>query len=226
MTFLQLVQRLFKEAAMPGTTPTAVSGLSGNADRAVSWILSAYEDIQNLHHHWKFLTFDFSFTTTAATQTYTKAAVSLTELASWVIDDRDPIRIYSSESDESELVYMPWHDFRATYLFGTYRSESRRPEAFSVNNSESMVLGPIPDDTYTVNGQYRKRAQTMSATDDEPLIPQQYQMIIVWRALMMYAAYEEAQAVYDHGDNEYTRLLAKLELNQLPDMTWGNPLGG
>ena len=88
-----------------------------------------------------------------------------------------------------------------------------------------MDLWPIPDAVYTVNGEYVKQvtAQTLTNNTDIPVIPDQ-QLIIVWKALMYYGAFEGAPEVYAHGETQFNNALNKLEYNQLPKITYGPSL--
>lgn len=189
--------------------------------RIVDWISSAYEDIQNLHATWRFLRNDFSFSTIISTQDYTPAAVSLTDFAHWIKTD---IRIYSAVADEYFLDYCPWEIFREAYFFGSNRTQSGRPTVVTVKPNNALALWQIPDAVYTVNGEYYKSAQIMSANADIPVIPARYQMIIVWKALLHYGAYAGAEEKYAHGNNEYKKILSMLEFDQLEDTTFGEPL--
>ena len=225
-TFLELSQRLRLEAGISGTGPTTVVSQAGEYEKVVKWVATANEDIQNLHTNWKFLQTSFDFDTIATTQNYTLAAVSLTDLATWKIDTPDSLTIYSSVADESYLTYMPWDDFRALYLFGSARSDTDRPTIVTIKPDNSLSFYPIPNAAFTVTGEYFKRAQVLDTTDDdeEPSFPSQYHMAVVWRALVHYGAFAAADEKYAHGQNEYKRLLRGLEGNQLPKITWGEPL--
>ena len=221
MNYLALCQRLRQEAGLSGIGPVSVLNQSGEMKRIVDWISAAYEDIQNLHATWRFLRDDFSFPTIANTQEYKPAAVSISDFGSWVKED---IRLYSAISDETALIYYPWSTFRETYLYGSHRLQTERPTVISVKPDEALVLWAIPNGIYTVNGEYYKTGDLMSANTDIPLIPSRFHMIIVWKALMHYGAYAGADEKYAHGNNEFRRLLANLEYDQLEDTTYGESL--
>lgn len=221
MNFLSLCQRLRQEAGLSGSGPASVIGQTGEMKRVVDWVASAYEDIQNLHATWRFLRDSFSFSTIASTQDYTPTAVSLTDFAAWVKND---IRIYSSIEDEYPMEYVPWGIFREAYYFGTHRTTTGRPTVVTVRPNNSLTLWQIPDAVYTVNGEYYKSVQSMSANADAPVIPARFQMIVVWKALVHYGAYTGADEKYAHGNAEYKKLLSMLEFDQLEDMTFGEPL--
>lgn len=218
MNRLQLVQRLNQEAGATGATISTTLSQSGLVQRLIDWIDSAYQDIQNLRENWDFLREDFSFTTNTTSREYTKDAISLTDLNAWKTDD---VRVYKVATDETQLIYEPWDNFKRTFIFGAHRTTTARPFYFSIDAAGSFWTDYIPNDTYTINGEYFKVAQAMSSTGatantDTPLIPTRYQMAIVWRALMFYGAYEGADEVYTHGEKEYRAILSALEFNQLP----------
>lgn len=221
MNYLALCQRLRQEAGLSGTGPISVLNQTGEMKRVVDWVAAAYEDIQNLHATWRFLRTSFSFSTINTVQDYTPATVSLTDHATWIKQD---IRLYSAVSDEALLAYYPWEMFRQAYFIGSNRTLTGRPSAVTVRPNNALALWSIPDDVYTVNGEYYKTAQTMSANDSNPLLPARFHMIIVWKGLIYYGAYAGADERYVHGQNEYRKLIAHLEQDQLEDMTYGGPL--
>lgn len=227
-TFLELCTDLRSESGISGTGPTSVTGQTGEMLRVVNWVKKAYRDIQNLHPCWDFLKASFSFSTIASTANYTKTAVGLTELGSWKTDDPDDaFRCYLTATgiaDQQSLQFLPWDQFEAGYTLGVLSTQEGRPQVFTVEPDQSITFWPIPDAVYTITGDYFKRAQVMSANTDEPLIPASFQDVIVWRALMFYGGFAGASEKYTHGQNEYLRLLAKLEQNQLPDIMLGEPL--
>lgn len=225
MTFLELVQRFREEAGISGTGPTTVIGQAGQMKMCVNWILRAYQDIQNLHaRQWNFLRQEFSFNTIYNTQNYTPAAVTLPELSTWVDDS---FRFYLTSTgyqSEQWLYYTPWRAFREDYMFGAIRTQIGVPMYFTIKPDKSLSLWQIPDAIYTIVGEYYMRAQTMTANADEPIIPEEYQMIIVYRAMMMYAAKVAAPEIYANGKNEYDKLLSELETNELPEIEMAGAL--
>jgi hypothetical protein len=235
MDYLTILQRLHTEAGRQGTTPASVLNLSGMNARLLDWVDDSYREIQLLHESWLFRRGDFTFDTsalggglTAYKQNYTASDASITDLAAWKYDpDHNQfsgIRIYSSVNDETDLVFVQWDDFRANYKFGSHRTQTGRPTIFSIKYDNSIDLWSIPDAVYTVNGEYIKQADTMSANDDEPVIPADFHMIIVWKALMFYGTYEGAPEIFDRGQFGYRDMLAKLEFDQLPKLVYGAPL--
>jgi hypothetical protein len=223
-TFLELCQDLREQAGISGSGPTAVTGQTGEMLRVVNWINKAYQKIQNMDTNWNFLRADFSFQTIASTSTYTTTAVNLTDHGSWKVDSLRCYLTSAGATDEQWLVYYPWEEFRDIYQFGGLRTSSGRPISFSVKPDQSLIFYPVPDAVYTVVGEYFKKPQEMAANSDEPLIPSQYQDVIMWRALMYYATYESAPELYAEGQAEYRRLMAEMRVRELPPMSMGGPL--
>jgi hypothetical protein len=225
MTFLELCQRLVQESGgLSGTGPTTTASQTGDMGKVVDWILSAYEDIQNLHPDWNFLRNELTFQTIAAQQAYTPAQAGYTEYGEWIKDSFRSYLTSSGVNGEIEMEWREWEDFRATYMLGAIRATTTQPYIVSQKPDTSLILWPIPDAAYTINGEYFKRAQTMTDDGDIPIIPVKYQMIIVWRALMFYAGWANAPEMYQVGQKEFRRLLNQLELSQLPAIRLAEPL--
>lgn len=204
----------------------SVLSQTGEMKRIVDWILSADEDIQNLHKTWRFLKTSFSFPTIYNTQSYTPAAVSLTDLATWITHygEDNAISLYSSAADESFLQYVPWEDFRPSYMIGSSRTTLERPSIVTVKPDNSLALWPLPNAVFTVSGEYYKTAQAMTVNASAPLYPSRFHMAAVWKGLMHYGAYAAANEKYAHGNNEYKKLIAQLEFAELEELHYGEPL--
>lgn len=224
MNFLEICQRAALESGVSRSTSGPVSVLSqtGEMGKIVTWVLAAYQDVQNKHAMWDFLRFDFSFNTIASTSTYLPSAVSLEELATWEAKDMRVYLTATGVSDELRLKSRDWVYLKANRLIGTV--QSGKPYEVAVRPSKALVFWPTPDAVYTVTGEYWKRAQTMAANADEPLVPEQFHMIIVWGAVRYYAGDQGAAELYALADQNYNRLMKKLELDQLPQILMAGAL--
>jgi hypothetical protein len=224
MNFLQLVQRLRRECGVSGSDPVTVLNQTGEMKRLVDWINSAWMDIQNTHADWFFLRTPVSFNSVVGQQSYTAAQAGITALGSYKIDS---FRLYSQSlgaSNEMILPFKPYDDFRNLYMFGANRTLQQRPVFFTVDQQKNFLLGPLPDDVYVVNGEYYLQPSEMAANADTPSMPSQYHMAIVYRAMMHYGEYEAAPEVYQHGEIEFQKLMFRMEVDQLPQLSFGAPL--
>lgn len=224
MNYLQLCQRLRQDCRISGSGPTTVVSQTGEYGKVVDWIDTAYEDIQNLHANWRFLQQDFDFTLTIGTREYSPADAGITDLSRWKTEEYGDVRCYLTAADEQRLFYLPWGEFRDLYLIGNSRTTSGRPSHFSIKPDNKICFDVLPDAAYTVLGEYFQTPDTMTADADEPLFPSNYHMVLVYRAMMFYGADYAADEKYTHGNNEYRKILRKLEHNQLHHFTWGEPL--
>jgi len=219
MNRLQLCKRLRELAGIAGTGPTTTLGQTGELGRVVGWIDDSYADICDKRQDWEFLRNDFSFNCTAAQSVYPQATV--TNHANW---KDDSLRCYlTTTNDEQWLTYIPWDIFRDTRLKGATRDVTGRPIQFSIKPDKSLVLYPIPDDAYTIDGEFYRTAAVMTADTDTPIF-QRFHMAIVFNALMRYAAYIADPMLYAYGQKEYGRLINKIDANNTPTITAGGAL--
>jgi len=221
MNFLQICQAAARESGLSGTGPTSVENQTGEMLQVVNWCNYAHEDIQNLRPDWAFAQEQFDFETISGTAEYTPLAVSITDLLAWKTND---FRVYLNAADETFLTYLQWDEFRYTYQYGTSRTTTGRPTIITVEPDDSLFIYPIPDDEYTIDGQYFKKPSVMSVDADTPRFKSNFHMAVVWRAVMLYSAEISAQDLYYHGEKEYKKVIRKLEFNQLPKISYGAPM--
>jgi hypothetical protein len=221
MTFLELCRALRREAGVAGSGPLTVVGQTGELARLVDWIKDAYVDVMDLRNDWDFLRNDFSLALTTSVQTYAKTTVS--NLANWKVDS---LRCYQdSIADERWMVYRPWTEFRDLRLYSTIRTQTGRPQEFTIKPDKSLMVWPIPDNvgSYTVTGEYYRTAPELVNDSDEPAFDR-FQMVIVWNALMRYAAWVESPTAYARAQKEYNRLIMKLQKDETQEITLGGAL--
>jgi len=227
MNFLQLCKRLRQEAGLTGSGPSTVVDQTGISKQIVDWVNTAYVDVLSQHANWHFMQDDFSFNTTASQRAYSIAETGVTDLEKWKVDDYGSFRIYLTSAGIAQEQYLNpllWDDYRQMYLYGATHTAEGFPSYFAVQPDKGLNFYLVPNNIYTVTGEYFKVPTELSLDTSEPVIPSQFHMIIIWRALMLYGAFDAANEKYVHGKNEYTKLLMRLEIDQLPQMTFGAPL--
>ncbi len=218
MNRLQLAQKLLLEAGIAGDI-SSTSGNVGELARVVNWIDLAYMDICDKRQDWNFLRNDFTFNCTPATSVYPKSTIQ--DLANW---KKDSLRCYLTNLyDEQWLKYVPWDIFRDTRLKGASRTITGRPIQFSIKPDKSLVLFPIPDAAYTIDGECFHQAYVMINDTDTPIFSR-FQMAIVYNALMRAAAWLSDPAMYTYAQKEYGRLINKLDADNTPVIYAGNAL--
>lgn len=224
MNYLELVQRLAREAGASGTISTLV-GVQEETLRLSDWINSAWIDIQSLHRDWGWMRTSMSFETTSGKAVYTPAEIGIDgDFGMWVADT---FRNYvTANGDRTEVFMSPigYEAWRDSYQYGALRYTTTRPMVLTITPDKSIGLGPTPSDGYTVTGDYYTRPINLTTDTDTPSMPDFYHMAIVWRALMYYASYEGAPEAYQRANVEYGRVMKGLASDRLPMVTFGGPL--
>jgi hypothetical protein len=223
MTFLELCKRVRSEAGISGTGPATVVGQTGEMERVVNWTNQAWEDIQNHRTNWLWMRGDFSFESTADKADYTAAEAGIaTRFRDWDVNTIKSYKTSIGVANEQELYELSYLDYRRIYLTGSRNAGT--PTSFAISPSKQLLLGPKPEDIYTVNGQYWKSPQALTADADEPEMPEEFHMLIVWMALERYGLFESAGECIATGQKYSKRLIGRLEINQLPDVEMAPPL--
>lgn len=224
MDYLSLGQNLHREARYAGVAPVTMQGLSGQALDVAEWIKDAWLDIQRMHDgHWRWLWGEFTLSTVASTGSYAYGSCTdvdsgsaITRFHEWMLNDRyDAPKVYLTSqgvATERWLIWTEWEAFKQVYRIGTQNDAP--PVHIAVDPAGRIVLGPTPNDIYTVTGNYWKSPQELSADDDVPECPEHFHKSIVYEALAKYGYANVAQEAVMRANVEGTRLLSALMLNQ------------
>jgi hypothetical protein len=224
MNLLQLVNQTRVECGVSGPTLSSAQNLTGESARILAWVQQAWIDVQTSKEDWLFLREPFEFNTVAQQWEYTPANAGLTNFGNWKRDSFRASSVNNLYRDEQLMNYMDWTTYRNLYRYANMRNTYARPVVVSITPNKDLAFGSTPDQAYTVNGEYYTQPVTLSADTDIPGIPDRFQMIIVYRAMMYYAGYESAPEVLSRGDFEYRRLYSRMEIDQLPTIVSGPPL--
>lgn len=223
MNKLQLVDAAMRECRVPRTRLTTTIGTTGQIEQFVAWVDTAWSEIQGLHDEWGWLRDDFSFNTVSGTGDYTLANIGATDRRFWLTDTFRLYKTALGQSDEQFVYEWDYPVFRDTYRYGP--QVDQRPFNFAINPKDSSILlGPKPDDVYTVYGEYIKHPGVLTLDTDEPPLKEHLQMIIVYGAMSYYGLEQGAAEVIARAERGYSRLLNQLEREELPDVTFGEPM--
>jgi hypothetical protein len=220
VNYLELCQIVRRECGVSGSGPTTVVDQTGEMRRIVEWVKNAWLEIQLTRPDWRFLWAAGSFTTSAGVADYTQAALGVAatqfDLGSFVLTDGD--------GNKRRLRYVPYTLWKATYDAATLTNDI--PTLVTDLPDQSLRFTVPPDDAYAVAFDYYREPQVLAANADEPYLPSRYQMLIVYKATMYYAGYEDAKEVLTDAILRYNPLFDALETSQLPPIGFGHtPLG-
>lgn len=204
-TFLELVQDLHRECGAAGAAPSSVASQVGEYQRLVKWVIQADRYVQSLWTDWKFLWSQTSgLTTTATVATLAKPSdLNFWDYSTFVIGG-DPI---------PEDAVVEYHDIRGEVL----DTSEGKPSRVIILPNDNLQFEPVPDDTYTVTADYWRKPTSLAANADVSAIPEEFHPVILGRALILYANYENAPEVKTQGEEIYIDFLARLENSQLPN---------
>lgn len=206
-TYLELVQDLHREVGAAGTKPSTVLNLSGEADRLVGWIRSADRFVQLKYVNWKFLRGEYSADTVASTATAAKPA----NLKYW--DFKTFFVIEPGSTDRNPIESVEYDKIKGEVL----DTSEDIPWRVIIMNDNNLMFDPTPDDAYTIEADYYNKPTLLAANSDISLIPDEYHEIILGRAMILYANFENAPEIKDQGEEIYLEQLALLENDQLPN---------
>ena len=216
MTFLELCQELRRESGAAGTGPTAVTSQTGENLRLVNWVKESWRRIQRARDTWRWMRADAAgYSLVAGTASYLRSAIVASRFGRWI---RDSIfLVHPTTSMKVYPEFMEWDKFRLNFLHGATPDNSQ-PQWFSIAPDESLYFHPPPDVAYVLRASYQKSAQELTANADEPEMPEDFHMAIVYGALMLYARYEAAQEILGEAKQSYTSEMQRLERTQLERM--------
>lgn len=223
MTFLELVQATARECAASGDIDT-LDDVEGEALRFKSWVATAWQELQTKNDDWTWMRSSnllgagASFVTVSGDYNYPLGTGSGTcgilaaNFGKW---DKYSFRCYTTASginDEVELGFIDYDAWRNAYMIGAQRSVTTRPIVVSIGPGETVVLAPPPTAAYTITADYFVAPTAMTDDDDTPTgLPVQFQMLIVYMAMIKYSGYESAPEVLDRARADYGPLMRKLE---------------
>lgn len=237
MNKLALVNSLIQECGVSGGPLTTIVGQTGSIGRCVSWIDASFNEIQTEHDDWDWMRSSnllgagASFATVAGQASYQlgttagTVGIAVDSFGKW---DKDTFRCYTTTvgtNDEQFLDEVPFDVWRDTYMLGANRSVQTRPVVVAVGPDQSVNVGPPSNGLYTVTGDYFVAPATMASDTATPTgLPLRYHMLIVYRAMIKYGAYESASEVFSRGNLEYNLMFNQLEAVRLPQIGFAGAL--
>lgn len=206
MNYLQLCQRVKLDSGQAGTISTVTPTTSNGDDlNIIRWVKDAWLEIQGLQN-WPFLRSRASFPTVIGQREYTLANMGITTLK-WYDQAYGSLTVGSSKYP---FQWMDWATFRD--MLDYFPTQTGLPQFATVTGNRSLKFDFIPDQVATVEFDYYTQPVELTANTDTPAIDSDDQMVIVYRALMMYAADAggDAMIVYQNAQQNYQLALRKL----------------
>lgn len=214
MTRLELVRMLRQLAGVgagsTGNGPASTISQTGEYKRLVDWIDGAWNEIQQANR-WDFL--------------WEQATVTVAANANEVVGTLPAYRYVQDATYNAEgapLTWMPWANFRLRYP--SAQIVAGTPSAWTVRPDKKFVVNAKPTASYPLTVERYKNPVPMTADAEEPALPVEHHMAIVYKALLLYSNFEEAGVTRATAQAEYARHMMALGLTELPSMSFGDPL--
>lgn len=236
MNYLALCQRMILECAISGSMSTTVNQ-TGEFLRVTTWVNQSYSELQTELFNWDFLRSSqlegggVSFQTIAGQPIYElgtgpgTVGVTAANFGSWVKRSFRDQTTTSGVSDQYMLEWISYDAWRDAYSFGAQQTVQTRPIAIAVSPENGICVGPWPTSAYTLTGDYFAAPSVLAADTDVPSnIPTQWQMAIVYQAMIYYGLYDNAPDVVARGERYYRKLTRQLANLRIPMVTAGRTL--
>jgi hypothetical protein len=238
MTFLELCQMTTQQTGtiQSGTTiqPITVVGQIDRLKQIVDFVREAYVDIQNAHRMWRWLQSRFVGQTITGQRFYLGTAFNdeqtntpVTRFSQWGVrhsGDDAGLSMYATSigpADEGRLRFLDIDRFYETQARGVQTPD--KPQYYTIDNLNRLVVSPPPNGTFTLRGKYRKSVQYLTNDGDVPEMPSDFHTLIKDAALAYIEGFDEGPRIPLYR----LRMLpnfSMLEAQQLPKVTWGAPL--
>jgi len=241
-TFLQLCQQTCRWCGITGNSttqiPTTTVSQTGELGRIVEYVDEAWLQMQ-VGTEYRLNRRKFTLTTADSDDKYAYSdaidvdtGLAITRFKDWHLRDRQiPPRIHTQSvgvADQTPLTFATWEEWEYLYKTGSIQSQTSRPHHIAVDPQDNIRLGLTPDGVYVVSGEYNRSAQvlTQESSPDAavPDLPADFQNLIVYEAMLMYADYETAPDVEKRAERGKLPLMNALGINQGPKWRLGRPL--
>lgn len=225
MTFLEMVQRAWRESGLVSTTPPSVLNQTGRAADMVDWVKDAYEDIEARSADWNWNWAQGTFALAIGDDTYDP--VNDFGVVGGVRDfARKDYASYTYPTAQgvngrSFMKCVTWEQFQGLQIPPVTGSV---PTIFTLRPDGDVQYYPVPNVAVTVVHEYWRNPQTLAADEDVLRIPAKFHMAVVWAAVMKGCGKTQNFARWDTAEEEFNKLLRAMERECLPRMMLGAPL--
>lgn len=207
MNFLQLAQRVATEAGIPHTGLVTTINQTGELGRVVAWTADAWLTIQRLRK-WNWL-WEQASVTIAAGSNVTPGSI--------------PGNRYLKDKTffgTARLLYRPWDEFSSLYR----TISTTQPTEWTIRPDNAFVVNAAPLAETVLSVERYQRPTALALDDDTPVMPSEFHMAIVWRALMDAADYDEAGVTRATAGAKFAEVLGDELAEDTPDFQLGDAL--
>lgn len=236
MDFLELCQRTVRECEITGDFLTTVDQ-DGEFQEVVDWVNEAWMELQLARPNWnwmrssRLLGAGASFQTVSGTWSYPlglgagTVGIAEVDFGRWL---RETFRGQITTAGVSSELFLDWIDYdvwRDSYAYGAQQLMRTREVAIAIGPNNSVCLGPFPDSLNTITSDYMRGAKEMVDDTDVPTgLPEQFHMMIVYKAMQYYATINSAPEVLARGKRGYKGRYRRLTGDRVDEVSAGRTL--
>lgn len=225
MNYLQLVQRLKREAGRSGTVMATLAGLDAEDQRLADAVAEAWLELQRRPHGWTWMRKELTGTLVAAQSVYTAVQLNgaATDLGRWLPPATEGYQVMAMVSGGSGpwvLHFLPWEEYRRRFVLTP--NAAAPPVFYSIAPDDKFCVGPTPTATTTLYATYYRTPTTLTVDANTPDIGTEYHLILMWRALMEIGSFDAATEVYSRAAANFTNLDSDLRARYGPVMGFAN----
>lgn len=207
MNWLTICQTVVREAGLGLSGPTTVVSQTGELLNVITWAEQAWANIQS---EWNW---DWLWESTTVTVASGSSSVAGTIPDTRYVKD-------ATYRGNVEMSYLPYDVFRRAWPPGTIVAGT--PSVWTIAPDKSFRVNSLVTDDTAFTVERYKNPVSPTGNTYEPALPAEYHMMIVWRAVMLYAGHDEAGPLYQHAAEEYRKLHAAATRTEKPAVRfWG-----
>jgi hypothetical protein len=208
MNYLQLCQRARQQCGIEGDGPASVIAQQGMQKKLVDWVAEAWLYIQNLRQ-WDWMLARMSIALPTGQSQITLPA-DFRQL------DTRYVNLVDGTGQYQPLSVLDFATFRNQYERAALQTQ--KPDAVTIAPGNAVLkFSRIADADYTLVADYWQNAVLLAANADAPLIGEQDQWAIIYRAMTYYAAHEDAPEVFQDAQRKFDAAMVGLYAVQMND---------
>lgn len=209
-----MAQRLHSETLRSTAAPSSVTGASDRHARLFNALADKWRDLQT-ERDWRWMRGLLDSALTVGQQTYTASDLGAERFRRWRPEDSSywPFcYIDGSPNTLWSLDYWGLDQFRHHFIFRNLGRTT--PIAWTWDEANTLMVGPAPALAYKIRIAYWKEPTELVADEDEPDMPSEFHLLLVWEALIDIAMVDAAPEILARAQRNRDALKSRLVLDQ------------
>lgn len=206
MNHLQICQAVGREAGLAAAGMTTTVSQTGENAQVIAWVDHAWLRIQSMRN-WDWLW-----------QSATVTILANTNATAGLIPASRYVKETTVNPSNVVLGYVPWQEFIRTWP--SARIVAGTPSIWTIRPDKAFTVNAKPTANHALTVERYANPTSLSGNTESPALPAEHHMLIVWRAVMLYAGHDEAGALYQHADAERKKVLSAMGVTEVPAPGW------